>query len=177
MKQLLGKTIIAAIAATVFALTAMAGTDSHRDSKDMKQVVTEPSPVPVSVCDWNGLYVGVHSGGQFGHSSTHDFVTGRNFGYDEGGYNGGLQLGYNFQWNWLVLGPEFDLGYMNVNGQGPEPRFAGVRGETDSDFYTTPRGRVGVRLHCHCCWLIYATGGAIGLNYPTRYHIEPNFFD
>ena len=177
MKQLLRSTIIASAATTLSTLTALAGTNTLRDFKDVKQVVSEPTPIPAPVCDWTGFYVGVHSGGQFGHSSTHDFATGRNFGYSESGFNGGLQVGYNFQWNWLVIGPEFDVGYMNVEGSGEEPRFSGVRGETDSDFYTTMRGRVGVRLNCHGCWLVYATGGAIGLNYTTRYHIDPNFFD
>ena len=180
MKQVLGRTIVAATAASLLALSAVAGTDTH-DSKDVKEVkemkqVAPEAPLPPS-CDWSGPYVGLHSGGQFGHSSTHDFITGRDFGYDESGFNGGLQLGYNFQWKWLVTGPEFDLGYMNLHGSGDEPRFTGVRGETDSDFYTTMRGRVGVRLDCHGCWLVYATGGAIGLNYTTRYRVEPNFFD
>ena len=175
MKQ--AKIVSTVIAGMLCALTAVAGTNTLRDFKDVKQVVSEPTPIPAPVCDWAGFYVGVHSGGQFGHSSTHDFATGRNFGYSESGFSGGLQLGYNFQWNWLVLGPEFDVGYMNVKGSGEEPGFPGVHGETDSDFYTTMRGRVGVRLDCHGCWLVYATGGAIGLNYTTRYHIDPNFFD
>ncbi len=28
----------------------------------------------------------------------------------------GGQIGYNYQWNWLVLGIEGDLGYMNTDG-------------------------------------------------------------
>ncbi|HJT80520.1 MAG TPA: outer membrane beta-barrel protein [Chthoniobacterales bacterium] len=174
IKQAFLRTVI------TFALTgvtagAFAGTASLRDSKDVKQVVQEPTPA--AMCDWTGPYVGVHAGGQFGDSVTHDFATGRVFGYDQSGFNGGLQVGYNFQWNWLVLGPEIDVGYMNVEGEGVEPRFPNVRGETDSDFYTTMRGRIGVRLNCGGCWLLYATGGAIGMNYTTRYHVDPNFFD
>src|ERR1700737_3897205 len=79
----------------------------------------------------------------------------------------GGAFGYNFQWHWLVTGPEFDIGYMDLQGSGDEFRFSrAVVGETDSDFYTTLRGRVGVALDC---WLIYATGGGIGVNYTTRY--------
>lgn len=174
IKQALLTTIVSCVVA-VGSDPTFAGTAVVRDSKDAKQIATEPAPPPI--CDWTGFYVGVHSGGQFGDSATHDFATGRVFGYDESGFNGGLQLGYNFQWNWLVLGPEFDVGYMNVQGRGEEPNFAGVHGETDSDFYTTMRGRVGVKLNCGGCWLLYATGGAIGMNYTTRYHVDPNFFD
>ena len=31
------------------------------------------------------------------------------------------------------------------------------------------RGRIGVTLDWHGCWLIYGTGGAIGMNYVTRF--------
>ena len=43
-----------------------------------------------------------------------------------------------------------------------------THGESDGDFYTTLRGRVGVTLDWQGCWLIYGTGGAIGVNYTTR---------
>jgi len=167
---------IAFLACAILSMAApgFAGTALY-DAKDIKQVV-EPVPTPTP-CDWTGFYVGLHSGGQFGHSETHDFVTGRTFGYSESGFNGGVQVGYNFQWNRLVIGPEFDVGYMNLEGRGVEPRFSTVHGETDSDFYTTMRGRVGAQLDWHGCWLVYATGGAIGLNYTKRYHVDQNFFD
>jgi outer membrane immunogenic protein len=166
----------------MLASTVLAGTDTHdpkdsKDAKDAKIIAPESAPPPAPECNWTGFYLGLHSGGQFGHSATHDFATGRVFGYDEAGFNGGLQLGYNFQWKWLVLGPEFDVGYMNLHGSGEEENFHGVHGETDSDFYTTMRGRVGVSLNCHGCWLVYATGGAIGLNYTNRFHVDPDFFD
>jgi outer membrane immunogenic protein len=182
MKQLSSIAIVSC-AASLFCANILAGTESVRDGKDsrdgkeMKEVAPMPAATPS--CDWSGFYLGMHAGGQFGHSATHDFATGRVFGYDESGFNGGLQLGYNFQWKWLVLGPEIDVGYMNVEGRGAEPHFPDVHGETDSDFYTTLRGRVGVQLNCsHSgCWLVYATGGAIGVNYTNRYHIDPDFFD
>ena len=159
---------------TAAAIPGFAGTRLY-DSKDIKEVV-QPVPTPTP-CNWTGFYAGFHAGGQFGHSETHDFVTGRTFGYSESGFNGGVQFGYNFQWNRIVIGPEFDIGYMNLEGRGTEQRFSSVRGETDSDFYTTLRGRVGTQVDWHGCWLVYATGGAIGLNYTKRFHVEPNFFD
>jgi outer membrane immunogenic protein len=146
---------------------AFAGTGSYTG----KEMVA-PAPVP-TLCDWTGFYIGVHAGGQFGHSETNDLddwnlVAHHHFGYSESGFNGGMQVGYNFQWHWLVTGPEFDVGYMNLHGDGIEPGTPNgdSRGETDSDFYTTLRGRVGVALDC---WLVYATGGGIGLNYTKRF--------
>ena len=61
-----------------------------------------------------------HAGGEFGPSETFDSVTDSRFGYKESGFNGGGQLGYNFQWNWLVLGAEFDVDYMNLTGSDNE---------------------------------------------------------
>ena len=67
-------------------------------------------------------------------------------------------------------GVEADGGYMNLDGRGT-PRIDRVlfasdtHGETDSDFYTTIRGRLGFAFG-H--WLFYATGGGIGVNYETR---------
>ncbi len=62
---------------------------------------------------------------------------------------------------------------MNLDGRGVEAGTVNPKitqppayGESDSDFYTTLRGRVGVALNS---WLFYATGGGIGVNYDTRY--------
>src|SRR5579864_9516811 len=155
-------------------MDAFAGTETY-SGKESKAVV--PAPPPPPLCDWTGFYLGVHVGGQFGHSEDKDLDDynrpDRPWGYSESGVVTGGQLGYNFQWHWLVLGPEFDLGYMNLDGHGIEPGSpvevgapnGDTRGKSDSGLYTTLRGRVGVTLDC---WLIYATGGAIGINYTTR---------
>jgi outer membrane immunogenic protein len=150
--------------------SAFAGTGTYT-GKEMKAV----APAPPPECEWTGFYMGLHAGGQFGHSETKDLddwnAPDKPWGYDESGFNGGGQFGYNFQWHWLVLGPEFDVGYMNLEGSGTEPGSANgdSRGESDSDFYTTLRGRIGVTLDWNGCWLIYGTGGAIGVNYVTRF--------
>ena len=55
---------------------------------------------------------------------------------------------------------------MNLNGRGIEPGFPGdTFGESDSDFYVTFRGRIGIAAGC---WLFYGTGGGIAVNYNTR---------
>jgi outer membrane immunogenic protein len=166
MKQLIRSTILFSAS---FALAAMAfaGTDYYSG----KETVA-PAPAP-TLCDWTGFYIGLHAGGQFGHSETNDLddwnlTAHHHFGYSESGFNGGMQVGYNFQWHWLVTGPEFDLGYLALHGRGTEPGSPGndSRGEGDGDFYTTMRGRIGVALDC---WLVYATGGGIGVNYTKRF--------
>ena len=162
--------VVAFGACSVLALTTFGGTEAlpQRDSKD-KEVMAAPAPPG---CDWSGFYVGVNVGGQFGHSETSDldiynFPNPGTWGYTESGFVGGGQIGYNLQFHWLVLGAEGDIGYMNLDGSGIENNSPNgdTRGETSSDFYTTFRGRVGVALNC---WLIYATGGGIAVNYETR---------
>jgi len=162
------------VGSLVLMTTGFAGSESIATGKEMK----EAAPAPLPECNWNGFYFGLHAGGQFGHSENRDldlwnFGGGvRDWGYSESGFNGGGQFGYNFQWHRLVVGPEFDLGYMNLDGRGQEidtPGTADSHGESDSDFYTTLRGRIGVALDWRGCWLLYGTGGAIGVNYETHF--------
>ena len=167
MKQLLGIGVVC-LACTVWALTGFALSETY-SGKEMKQV----APTPVPECNWTGFYVGLHAGGQFGHSEDFDAhynAIDHPFGYSESGAIAGGQIGFNWQWNWLVLGPEFDLGYLNLDGRTLDPasRRSGsdTHASSDSDFYTTLRGRIGVAFN-H--WLIYATGGAIGVNYETKF--------
>jgi outer membrane immunogenic protein len=173
MKQLIRLTILFCAGAAL-ALTAVAGPEALPSGKEMKQV----APAPLPECNWTGFYIGLNVGGQFGHSENKDlddyWRPDRPWGYDESGVVAGGQVGYNFQWNWIVLGVEADGGYMNLEGRGEEPRtnFSGGPnvGSSDSDFFTTIRGRLGFGLG-H--WLFYATGGGIGVNYETRMDDDP----
>jgi outer membrane immunogenic protein len=171
MRQLSRLTILFCACAAM-ALTVVAGPEPLPSGKEMKQV----APAPLPECNWTGFYLGLNVGGQFGHSEDRDrdgYSTadpGNKWGYDESGVIAGGQVGYNYQWNWLVLGIEADGGYMNLDGRGVSKYDARVfgsdtHGETDSDFYTTIRGRLGFAFG-H--WLFYATGGGIGVNYETR---------
>jgi outer membrane immunogenic protein len=147
--------------------------------KEMKQVIP---PALLPECNWTGFYIGLNVGGQFGHSENKDldgfWADDRPWGYSESGVIAGGQIGYNFQWKWLVLGVEGDLGYMNMEGDGIEPPSAHflpgpLTASSDSDFYTTIRGRLGVAWS-H--WLFYGTGGGIGVNYDTSISQPVNEF-
>src|ERR1700730_11707045 len=186
MKQLVFSLTTALAVSCILAMTAFAGPESLPSDKEMKEV----APIPAPECNWAGFYLGLNAGGEFGHSEIDDPVGGHRFGFSESGFSGGGQFGYNWQWRRLVLGPEFEVGYMDLSGRGDEPGFDGfVFGETTSSFYTTLRGRVGVALDWHGCWLIYGTGGALGVDYTTRFHVDavpapavrsawdPTFFD
>src|SRR5437588_7334001 len=145
---------------------AFAGTEMY-SGKESKAV----APAPLPECNWTGFYIGLNVGGQFGRSENKDlddyWFTDKPWGYDQSGVVAGGQVGYNFQWNWLVLGVEADGGYMNLEGSGVSKfdrsfESSDTRGKTDSDFYTTIRGRLGFAFG-H--WLFYATGGGIGGNF------------
>ena len=154
------------------ALIAVAGPEPMRESKEVAAV---PAP---DCCDWTGFYLGLHLGGQFGNSTDRFRVEEEfdfSWDYSESGLVAGGQAGYNWQWRWLVIGAELDVGYMNLDGKGNSPRNSEpfenfLLGESSSDFYTTFRGRVGV---AHECWLFYVTGGGIGVNYDTRQILIP----
>ena len=67
---------------------------------------------------------------------------------------------------------------MNIEGSGPEPESeiyynGDTVGHSNSDFFTTIRGRIGVAMHD---WLFYATGGGIGVNWTTRLKDDCNDF-
>jgi outer membrane immunogenic protein len=68
---------------------------------------------------WTGAYAGLHAGyGQGGVDvvDTDGGVPYGAFSYEPKGGFGGITLGYNQQFNWLVVGVEVDLGYMDVKG-------------------------------------------------------------
>jgi outer membrane immunogenic protein len=172
MKQLTCLTI-AACACIALALTVLGGPEPLPSGKEMKQV----APAPPPECNWTGFHIGLNVGGQWGHAEDKDinynfgvpngFDGPKPWGYDESGVVAGGQIGYDYQWNWLVIGIEGDGGYMNLDGDGAEPGSPGgdTIGRTDSDFYTTIRGRLGFAIG-H--WLFYGTGGGIGVNLETR---------
>src|SRR5213592_10811 len=123
MKQLTRLTVLFCACAAL-ALTAVGGPEPLPSGKEMKQV----APAPLPECNWTGFYLGLNVGGQFGHSEDkdHDYNVGSStdfekpWGYDESGVIAGGQVGYNYQWNWLVLGVEAEGGFMDLDGRGVE---------------------------------------------------------
>jgi outer membrane immunogenic protein len=157
--------LITLFAGCVFAFTSFAGPEPIRDYKESKEV----APVPPPPCNWQGFYIGVNAGGTFGSSEATDIddynFRGERWSYNASGFVGGLEAGYNFQWRWLVLGVEGDVGYLGLDGSGAQPSSpdGDTIGFTNDGFYATFRGRIGASL-LHDKLLAYATGGGIGLN-------------
>lgn len=148
-----------------YAPSAFSNSSLQSGSKDK---VSKAPVDAISQHDWTGFYTGWILGAQFGHSSdkTGDFgynADNDKWSYNEAGLNVGATFGYNYAVRRFFIGPEIELGYLDTRGSGAQPLSPGhdTVGKSRSDFYTALRARVGVD---HDRYLLFATGGAIGLN-------------
>jgi outer membrane immunogenic protein len=166
----------------LFGLAAVAAVAQIASAADLVRKVPAYSPsVPVAF-NWTGFYIGLNAGGHWGRDELTTSASVPNFG-DIGaanwnaaaagantpaGFIGGLELGYNWQINGVVLGLEGDVNGLTGKGTravvfpGPSPA-AGDSFTTsaESNFLATVRGRLGLALDR---WLAYGTGGmAIGI--------------
>jgi outer membrane immunogenic protein len=120
-----------------------------------------PAPIIAAapIFTWTGFYVGVNAG--YGWSD--DDFDAVDFADDEddGGFVGGAQVGYNWQFGSFVVGAEADIQYADFGREGV---FNFVDEDGDifdgeferSDWFGTVRARAGVAFGQA---LIYATGG------------------
>lgn len=163
----LSRILIVLFAASVGVFTSFAGPEPvASDYKETKNVAPVPPP-----CDWSGFYIGINVGGTFGNTS-HTDIDGYNeeggaerWSYDASGVVAGGEIGYNRQWNRLVLGIEADGGYFGLEGSKSQPGSpdGDTIGHTDEGFYATFRGRFGVTFMQNKL-LPYITGGGILIN-------------
>ncbi|QGM99166.1 outer membrane protein [Methylocystis parvus] len=181
-----------ALSVAALALTAGSALAADLPSRKGPPVLPPPPPPPL----WTGFYVGLNAGGGWSSSTTTNVVTSplgnpllplSPFGVSEwlnvsaggtgslssgsnGGFLGGGQIGYNYQfYNSFVVGLEADIQGVATSGSGQSAltvlptTFAGINSVTgisvskSLDYIGTVRGRLG--------WLalptllIYGTGG------------------
>ena len=160
------------LALTIGALLAMAA-PALAEGPAANTLVPGPlvaqAPMAPMVYDWTGLYIGAQVGAAIGDGSatiapTGCFLTSVTCGlgppanpartdrahFDKPGFSGGLDAGYNWQWNMLVFGFETDI---NFNGSQQDNVTRAVAAPltgtishtvTDNlDFLGTVRGRLG----------------------------------
>jgi outer membrane immunogenic protein len=182
------KTLMTASAAALLLATASAFAADLPSRKD------EPVYVPPPVLTWTGFYVGLNAGGVFGGNNdtsigtaagaintgvlsatgvnhaldyavaSNAYLPGNNFG----GFIGGGQVGYNYQWGNFVIGLETDIqgvagtsttttanGLASIAGESPVA--AGMQASRSLDYLGTVRGRIGYLVTPTL--LIYGTGG------------------
>jgi outer membrane immunogenic protein len=130
-----------------------------------------PAPPPL----WTGFYLGGNAGGTWISSNNINTVSSTGFANftgpaaQNGGFIGGGQLGYNYQFNYSwVVGAEADIqGVAGVTGSTSVASFVGVLGLTPGvaiatqsrqfDYLGTVRGRLGFLITPTL--LAYGTGG------------------
>lgn len=107
--------------------------------------------------NWQGLYFGGNAGYGWGNSNSafYDGAGGGSGSLDPSGWFGGAQIGYNAQFNWLVLGLEADWQGADIGDSSTlSGGFSNVT--TDINWFSTVRGRIG---YAAGPTLIYFTGG------------------
>jgi outer membrane immunogenic protein len=118
--------------AAVLALSAGAAFAS-----DLPTHKAPPPPPPPPVFSWTGCYVGLHAGGDFGHSDW-KFQSGYEVGMNTEGAIGGGQVGCNYQMNNnFVVGGEAEIWGSGLAGSTsmPVPDSEGIYNfKTRSDF-------------------------------------------
>lgn len=135
-------------------------------------VKAAPPPV-VAVYNWTGFYVGGNVGGGWSNTNfsgvpitgDHFLLPTSSFSTGNGGSGnvvGGIQAGFNWQWNQLVLGIEGTWSgsdVRNTTGLLADPVFAGenIRLNSKIEQFATLVGRLGFAPTND--WLIYGKGG------------------
>jgi outer membrane immunogenic protein len=140
----------------ILAAAALAGLTTGAGAADLGAPRTPIAAAVVSPAfNWTGFYVGGHLGYGTGTSSWLFTPPGTTRNTRPAGVFGGVQLGYNWQINQMVVGLEADVGVGGLNNTRfcPNPTFTcGTR----ADFLSTIRARAGVAVDKA---LLYVTGG------------------
>lgn len=156
-----------------------AGPEPLPSGKEMKEVAPAPAP---SCFDWSGFYVGALGGYKRSNVDLNLTLSGSwmtvpeamHFGEaagsrdldNDGGEVGGV-IGYNFQWNYWVLGVEADGGYLWARNSHDSGEILAantspfhIRSSFKTHYVSTVGPRIGYALGR---WLPYVTGGlAVG---------------
>lgn len=128
------RTVLLAMIAAAFAAGATRAADLYGGPY-------AAAPVAYPAKTWTGPYIGANVGYQLGS------VT--NSGADPRGVAGGVQGGYNWQYNQLVLGGEVDIQLSDADDTFAAYKFSNL-------WFSTLRGRVGYAMNNI---LLYGTGG------------------
>ena len=134
-----------------------AGSAFAADLPSRKAPVAYIAPPPVFT--WTGFYVGINAGAMFNayNNNTSNFVYGGSSqSNNKIGFIGGGQVGYNWQYNQILLGLEADFnGHSSISSNNSIYGFGG--GNSGSGFLGTGRGRLGYLFTPS--FLVYITGG------------------
>jgi outer membrane immunogenic protein len=117
---------------------------------------------PVAPVDtWSGFYFGGHIGGGWTNNGFSDPLGviapgGAVVSAKDSGFLGGVQLGYNWQYNWFVAGIQGDIGFTDFDASVAVPSVPAAVIENDTKWISTLTGRLGFTWDKS---LFYAKGG------------------
>jgi outer membrane immunogenic protein len=146
------------------ALAAFASGASAADLGVRREPIPSAVIAPVPVFTWNGVYVGANIGYGFGQSRWSDPLTGVGVSPNTNGILGGVQIGWNYQINNMVLGLEADASAADLHGWRSCPN-AAFTCASRANFLGTVRARAGYALDRT---LFYVTGGVAFGNFKHR---------
>lgn len=117
------------------------------------------SPAPaynaLPVFTWTGFYAGLNAGYGWNTGDSRYYDPAFRNGKRSGGFVGGAQAGYNYQFGMFVGGVETDLQYAAVGNKGASYGTVYYPGDSDG-FFGTIRARAGVAFDRA---LVFGTGG------------------
>ncbi|NJO53943.1 MAG: porin family protein [Bacteroidales bacterium] len=140
----------------LLASTALVGTASAADLA-RKSIVSAPV---VMAPNWTGFYVGGFIGYGWGENdwSSVDYPSWGGSGSDHDGFLGGVQIGYDYQFNNVVLGIQADIAAAALEGSGHYDSYYGdAYYKNEAAWIATLTGRLGFVADRA---LFYIKGGA-----------------
>jgi outer membrane immunogenic protein len=149
-QELMMKKFIWAAATAVVLATPAFAADLPR-----RQPVPEAVYVPVAPAGiWTGFYVGANIGAGFSSSFNNDQAYSLS---GASGFMGGLQAGYDYQINRVVLGIVGDIDYASINRRYVDVLGTGADVRSNLNWNGSIRGRVGYAVMDNM--LVYGTAG------------------
>ncbi|MCF7645883.1 porin family protein [Bacillus subtilis] len=118
-------------------------------------VYNEPAPVAVvDTFSWTGGYVGLNAGYAGGKNKYNEYGTNFSAKDNSNGFLGGIQAGYNWQFDQMIVGLETDI---QGAGLKSDVEVGGVGAEAKINWFGTTRARLGYTPVDR--FMVYATGG------------------
>jgi outer membrane immunogenic protein len=171
-------TVLVAVGLATIANQNLCGGPERLESKDSKTMEQAAVEQP---CRWTGFYLGAHGGYSWGDSSFLELnEIDPPYLFDQGGFFGGGQIGFNWQ-----LGSLFVLGVEGTFAGGDFSDTAEItsggelsRGDIESNWIGTVAARVGLTF-CKNRLLAFAKGGVAftQFDYHTTQVVGSEVFD
>jgi outer membrane immunogenic protein len=134
--------------ASVSAIAILFAASSGTLAADLSRPAPVPykAPPPMPAFSWTGFYIGANIGGAFATGSVTDNLFGLSASTSHTGFIGGGQAGFNYQFNYFVIGVEgdFDGTSLRATGPGVATAIGVLQGSANTDWVSTLAARFGV---------------------------------